>query len=199
MTIRSFLEKLTHTFGWRQERCLTFTSLVIGLIHQNNVQHHALSQGFSTPGTLKSKLEKIRRFFARQDFNYQHIARQMVLGTFGKIPKMHLILDRTNWKFGACDINFLVLAARVGKVTFPLLWSMLDHSGCSDYQQRRDLLEQFRAVFGLECVLSFTADREFVGQDWIGYLCDHNIPFLSASKIIALFSGAKAKRTFAIS
>lgn len=199
MTVRSFLEELTHTFGWRQERCLTFASLTIGLLGQNNVQHHALSQGLTTPGTLKSKLEKIRRFFAKQDFDYQHIAKQIVLCTFGRIPQMHLILDRTNWKFGTRDINYLVLAARVGKVTFPLFWSMLDHSGCSDDQQRRDLLEQFRAVFGLECVLSFTADREFIGKEWIGYLCDHHIPFLSASKTTVLFSGGKAKRIFAIS
>lgn len=199
MTIRSFLENLTHTFGWRKERGLTFASLVIGLLHQNNVQHHALSLGLTTPGTLKSKLEKIRRFFAHQPFDYQHIAKQIVLCTFGKIPKMHLILDRTNWKFGSSNINYLVLTARVGKITFPLLWSMLDHSGCSDYQQRRDLLEQFRSVFGFNCIQSFTADREFIGKDWMGYLCDHNIPFLFASKITALCSGAKAKGTFVIS
>jgi hypothetical protein len=199
MTIRSFLEKLTQTFGWRKERCHTFASLVIGLLHQNNVQHHALSQGLMTPETLKSKLEKIRRFFAHQSFDYPNIAKQIVLCTFGKIPKMHLILDRTNWKFGSSNINYLVLAARVGKITFPLLWSMLDHSGCSDYQQRRDLLEQFRSVFGLECIQSFTADREFIGKDWMGYLCDHTIPFLSASKITALFNGVKAKETCVIS
>jgi hypothetical protein len=198
MTIRSFLEKLTHTFGWRKERCHTFASLVIGLIHQSNVQHHTLSQGLNTPGTLKSKLEKIRRFFAKQSFDYHHIAKQILLHTFSRIPKMHLILDRTNWKFGSSNINYLVLAARVGKVTFPLFWSMLDHSGCSDYQQRRDLLEQFRQVFGFDCIQSFTADREFIGKDWIGYLCDHNIPFLSASKTTALFNGAKAKETCAI-
>ena len=199
MNIRSFTEKLTHTFDWRQERCRTFASLVIGLIHQNNVQHHALSQGFITPGTLKSKLEKIRRFFAYQTFDYQHIAMQIVLNTYGKIPKMHLILDRTNWKFGSQDINYLVLAARVGKVTFPLFWSMLDHQGCSDYQQRRDLLDQFRVTFGFECVLFFTADREFIGKEWINYLCNHDIPFLSASKTIVSFSGVRGKKTSVIS
>lgn len=63
MTVRSFLEKLTYTFGWRQERCLTFASLTIGLLGQNNVQHHALSQGLTTPGTLKSKLGLLQSLF----------------------------------------------------------------------------------------------------------------------------------------
>ncbi len=197
MTIRSFTEKLTQTFGWRKERCQTFAGLVMGLLDQSNVQHHALSQGVESPGPLKSKLEKIRRFFAKQEFNYQHIARQTLLCTFGKIPSMHVILDRTNWKFGRSDVNYLVLAVRIGKVTFPLFWSLLEHSGCSDYQQRRDLLEQFRTTFGFEYILSLTADREFIGKEWIGYLCDHNIPFLSASKTIAWCSGVKANRIFA--
>lgn len=185
MTARTFLNKLTQTFGWRQERAYTFSSLVIGIVSQNNVQHHALSCGLGTMGTLKSKLERVRRFFSKQLIDYEQIAKNIVLHTFGKIPKMHLILDRTNWTFGSKDINYLVLAARVGRVTFPLFWTLLDHGGCSDYHHRKDLLDHFKNTFGFECILSFTADREFIGQDWIDYLCTHNIPFLSESRIIA--------------
>jgi hypothetical protein len=186
MTIKSFLITLTQTFSWRKERCETFIGMVMGLFDQGNVQHHALCKGLLSFGTLKSKLERIRRFFAYQVFDYNKIAYQIVLKIFGTIPSMHLILDRTNWKFGQTDINYLVLAARIGKVTFPLFWTMLDHQGCSDFQQRRELLEQFKKTFGLEFIRSFTADREFIGQEWIQYLCDCNIPFLSALKMIVL-------------
>jgi hypothetical protein len=86
----------------------------------------------------------------------------MVLSIFRKIPKMYLILDRTNWKFGKKDINHLVLTATIGSVTVPLFWSLLEHQGCSDASQRIHLLEQFKETFGLDCILSFTADREFV-------------------------------------
>jgi hypothetical protein len=199
MTIRTFLNKLTHNFGWRQERACTFSSLVIGLVSQNNVQHHALSHGLDTKGSLKAKLERIRRFFANQEIDYKQIAKAIVQHIFGKIPKMHLILDRTNWKFGSEDINYLVLAARVGRVTFPLFWTLLDHGGCSDYDHRRDLLEQFRVTFGFDYILSFTADREFIGQEWIDYLCTHNIPFLSALRIIVSFNGVKPKHVYGTS
>jgi len=106
---------------------------------------------------------------------------------------MDLILDRTNWKFGKKDINFLVLAAKVGSVTFPLFFSLLDHQGCSDFEQRQTLLEKFRKTFGFQFIRSFTADREFIGKEWIQYLCDHDIPFLSALRTIAWPNGVQAK------
>ena len=112
---------------------------------------------------------------------------------------MDLILDRTNWKFGKQDINFLVLAAKVGPVTFPLFFSLLDHQGCSDFGQRQALLEKFRKTFGFQFIRSFAADREFIGKEWIQYLCDHDIPFLSALRTIAWPNGVQEKDLLRIS
>jgi hypothetical protein len=117
-------------------------------------------------------------------------AKTLVLAMFQKIPDMHLILDRTHWKFGKKDINYLVLVGRIGSVTFPLFWSLLEHQGCSHYEQRKALLEQFKDTFGLSCA-SFTADRKFTRKDWLAYLGDQNIPFLSALKIIDGSNGGK--------
>lgn len=186
MNLKSFVATLAQKLNWHPERCLTFSSLVLGLIHQGNAQHHSLSLGFTgSSKSLKSRLERIRRFFVRQLIDYESFSFHMVMSIFKGIPKMHLILDRTNWKLGNKDINYLVLAARVGKITFPLFWQLLDHRGCSDSDQRIELMEMFRRTFGFDKILSFTADREFIGKDWLGYLCENRIPFLSASRIIA--------------
>jgi hypothetical protein len=180
MILKSFVKTLAQTLNWHKERCETFSSLVLGLINQGNVQHHALSLSLpASSGLLKSRLERIRRFFAYQNIDYQAFALAMVLAVFKKVPKMHLILDRTNWKFGKKDINYLVLTGTIGSVTVPLFWSLLDHQGCSNASQRIHLLEQFKQTFGLDNILSFTADREFIGKEWLSYLCDHDIPFLS--------------------
>lgn len=90
---------------------------------------------------------------------------------------MHLILDRTNWKHGKSDVNYLVLAARIGKVIFPLFWTTLDHQGTSEAQQRIGLLERFEKTFEFSLIRSFTADREFIGEKWLTYLCQNKIPF----------------------
>ncbi len=54
---------------------------------------------------------------------------------------------------------------------------MLDHQGNSDTKARIELLNQFKQAFGLDRILSFSADREFVGKDWFDYLINHNIPY----------------------
>ena len=95
---------------------------------------------------------------------------------------MHLMLDRTNWKFGKQDINYLVLAVRVGDIIFPLFWTLLDHQGNSDTQARIDMLNNFKEAFGCDKILSFSADREFIGKDWLNYLVQNDIPFFIRTK-----------------
>lgn len=117
-------------------------------------------------------------FLKGQAIESKFFAKALISSLWGNnIPKMHLMLDRTNWKFGNQDINYLVLAVRIRKITFPLFWTMLDHQGNSDTQARIHLLNQFKEAFGLDKILSFSADREFIGKDWIDYLCEHKIPF----------------------
>ncbi|WP_162531251.1 hypothetical protein [Holospora elegans] len=49
---------------------------------------------------------------------------------------------------------------------------MLDHRENSHPQARISLLNQFKEIFGGDKIFSFSADREFVGKDWITYLFD---------------------------
>ena len=39
------------------------------------------------------------------------------------------------------------------------------------------MLEKFKKTFGLQVIRSFTADREFIGEEWLRYLYDNKIPF----------------------
>ena len=78
MNFKSFISTLTQTLNWHKDRCETFNGMVLGLIDQGNVQHHALATPLKTEGTLKAKLERIRRFFAKQVIDYEVFALQMV-------------------------------------------------------------------------------------------------------------------------
>lgn len=178
MNLITFVVILTQTLNWHPQRSLTFAHIVASLLDQRNVQHHALIQKLNiTNSTIKSKLERVRRFFANQFFDYDLFIKNLVLQTFNGIPKMDLILDRTNWKYGKTDINYLVLVARIGKITIPLFWSMIPHQGTSNATQRIELMGKFKEVFGLKCIRSFTADREFIGEEWLTYLYEQKIPF----------------------
>lgn len=177
MAFQSLVEKITDKLDLRKERKETLECMVHSVIGQLNVNHHALIEKLQSGASLKSKLERIRRFFANQKIDQPLLAKAIIESSFSETPRMHIIVDRTNWKFGKKDINYLVLSVRIEKIVFPLFWSMLDHQGCSDTATRVALMEQFRETFGFACVQSFTADREFIGDDWFAYLLDHNIPF----------------------
>lgn len=66
MNFKSLVSGITQSLNWHKERCHNFASMVIGLIDQKNVQHHAFSKSLGTQATVKSKLERIRRFFKGQ-------------------------------------------------------------------------------------------------------------------------------------
>ncbi len=88
-----------------------------------------------------------------------------------------LAIDRTNWKRGTADINFLVLAVIVGNTAVPLLWRVLEHPGNSDTAERIALVEEFLIRFGKHSVHLITADREFIGEDWLAWLAEQQLPF----------------------
>ncbi|WP_162531315.1 hypothetical protein [Holospora elegans] len=43
----------------------TFKTFVLSMIDQRNVQHPALIHKMNSPASIKSKLERVRRFFKR--------------------------------------------------------------------------------------------------------------------------------------
>lgn len=55
-------------------------------------------------------------------------------------------------------------------VAFPLVWCLLDKRGNSNTDERMSLFNQFLERFGERDIACLTADREFVGKDWLGYL-----------------------------
>ena len=93
---------------------------------------------------------------------------------------IELTLDRTNWKFGVLDINFLILGVYWNGVSLPLLWTLLPHSGNSNHVERCALLDRFLAEFRLYNktyrIIGLLADREFFGTPWFKFLRRRKIP-----------------------
>jgi hypothetical protein len=88
-----------------------------------------------------------------------------------------LALDRTEWKLGKTTINLLVLAVVCSGCAVPLLWLVLDKAGASDTKERITLVQRFVALFGKETLRFITADREFIGRDWVSWLLSEKLPF----------------------
>lgn len=92
--------------------------------------------------------------------------------------KRILSMDRTNWQFGEGIINILMLSINIYGAAIPIFWIELDHKGCSDTEQRKQLINKFTTLFSKDQISYLLADREFVGNDWFDYLFQENINFV---------------------
>lgn len=57
------------------------------------------------------------------------------------------------------------------------MFKMLPKAGNSNTKERIELIERFIRLFGTQALGCLTADREFVGDQWIKYLNDQNIRY----------------------
>lgn len=95
----------------------------------------------------------------------------------GRSMSVYLTLDATSWKFGAVNIQLLVLSLVYRNVSLPLYWVNLAKKGHSSQQQRKRVLQQAMLLYPLKgmCLL---ADREYVGKDWLKFLQDSGLQFI---------------------
>jgi len=107
-----------------------------------------------------------------------------------------LAMDRTNWEFGETDHNLLVISAQIGDTAVPLLWKALGKAGNSNADERIALMQKLLCFLPKEKIAGLLADREFIGEKWLGWLIRQNIPFVTRVKenmIARLEDGATLK------
>jgi len=125
---------------------------------------------------VASTYRRFQRFFQHADLGRDWSA-PLVARLLDLTGSWHLALDRTQWRVGNRDVNFLVLAAVTRRFRVPLVWSVLDHRGPSDTAQRIALMRRYLRIFDRSTIRLLLADREFVGAEWIEFLHQSDIPF----------------------
>jgi Transposase DDE domain len=156
----------------RETLCL----LVVGMISGRTVNLSHLAS--ERPGTalIASTYRRLQRFF-------QHVrlpadwAVPLIVNLLGLAGSWDLALDRTQWRIGAKDGNVLVLAAITRHHRVPLIWTALDKRGNSATDERVALLRRYLELFEVSTIRRLLADREFVGREWLEFLCENNIDF----------------------
>ncbi len=154
---------------WHGARLSFLALFLIALFRVKTVNLSELSTGFMGQAKTDSHYKRLQRFLRKFDLDYYAIAK-LVIGMM-EIPEPWVLsLDRTEWKFGIKVFNILTLGVVHQGVAFPLLWWMLDKKGNSHTQERVDLLEEFVELFCEYKIAYITADREFLGHEWLDYL-----------------------------
>jgi hypothetical protein len=92
-------------------------------------------------------------------------------------PKYTIAIDRTEWQLGRSWVNVLLLSVTYKSLSIPVFWTVTGEKGCSDNEERKELLEKFIAEFGLETIRFVTADREFCSKEWLRFLREKQISY----------------------
>ena len=92
---------------------------------------------------------------------------QLVLGLLSAQGKLRLCLDRTEWDFGQCQVNILLVTVGQGAFHVPLYWELLDNrSGNSNAADHIALLRVCVQVLGKDRIGRVLGDHESVGHAW---------------------------------
>lgn len=145
---------------------------IIALSKVQTVNFEKIAVAFENDAKTFSSLRRIQRFIAEYILDINIIAR-LVFALLPHQPPYRLALDRTNWKHGTKNINILVLSVVYQGVSFPILFSMMDKFGNSSTIERIELMDRYIQLFGSLSIDCLLADREFIGDEWIGFL-NHN-------------------------
>jgi Transposase DDE domain len=155
--------------SWHGARIAFLALFLVALFRVKTVNLSELAVGFIGKAQTASHYKRLQRFFGEFEFDYYQVAR-LVAGMMDIPQPWVLSIDRTNWEFGGCVFNILMLGVVHEGVAFPLVWTMLDKKGNSHQGERIDLLDDFLAVFPEVQVAYVTGDREFLGHLWVDYL-----------------------------
>jgi hypothetical protein len=174
--LRLLERTLGQTVTWNKARIKLLARLLVALLQVRTVNLAQLASALQTGALVASNYKRLQRFFAQFALPQDELA--LVLPQLLGVERPWVLtLDRTEWHFAKLELNVLVLAIAHRGVAIPLLWLILPKGGCTSFEQRRELVERFIALFGLSSIRYITADREFHGRRWYQYLGARGIRF----------------------
>jgi len=113
-------------------------SFLLGLIKSRKVQFCEVAQHLNEETKDICNEVRIQDFFRQVALDYEQVALLLCLFLKQK-EKIRLCIDRTEWDFGKCQVNILMVLACQGAVQVPLYWELLDNkSGNSSTRGPKD-------------------------------------------------------------
>jgi len=191
--LRRLERTLAETVTWNKARINFMAKFVIALIQVKTVSLTQLSAVLSGRAKQASHYKRCQRFLRHFELPFAEIA-VLIIKLLRIKPPFMLSVARTDWYVGAVPLNSLMLSIVFKGVAFPLLWTVLEKTGCSDTPERIELLEKYVQLFAKETIDFVTADREFIGREWFRYLRQEKIPFRIRIKESILVANSRATR-----
>ena len=149
---------------------------LVALITGRKASPQALANLLPGDTDTEAKRQEVRRFLDQPALSQQRWAHVLAKLLPARAPWV-LAIDRTEWKIGDEPVNLLVLSVVCAGCAVPLLWTALEKPGASDTGERIALVQHFVRLFGAQCIRFVTADREFIGKEWVSWLQKQKVAF----------------------
>jgi hypothetical protein len=104
--IRSLEQTLLDNLPWNKARIRFVARFLLALYTMRTVNLSILATAFSGHAKEESNYKRLHRFMREVEMPYAQLA-LFVVKLLGVPWPYTLALDRTNWKFGAVDLNIL--------------------------------------------------------------------------------------------
>lgn len=108
-------------------------------------------------------------------------------------------MDRTNWKYGKKHINFLVVSLYIKGVGYPIAWRLLPKRtkrGNSNTSHRIAIIKKVLKLIKPTQITCLLMDKEFIGEQWLKWLNQLQIPYIARIKDNALVNGDLTVRQY---
>jgi hypothetical protein len=175
-----------------KDRRETLALLVVGMVSARTVDLSHIASERPGAALVASTCRRLQRFFQHVELGKDWSA-PLAAKLLGLQGSWTLVLDRTQWRVGERDVNFLVLAVVTPRFRVPLMWSVIKGPGCSDTEQRIALMQRYLALFDVSTIRLLLADREFVGVKRLSFLAKSGIPFAISPSAIRHPPSARAR------
>lgn len=155
---------------WDARRLDFLVRFIVAMIAARSVNWKEIALHMGQRGSYR----RIQRFFQHFRPNpFVYLA--FIVTMLPCKEKLSLVMDRTNWKFGAVHINILLLGCVYQGMVIPLCWLVMTKAGNSSMVERIKLMNALLRVLPKARIGIFIADREFIGADWFSYLREQGI------------------------
>lgn len=138
--------KLAPLLNWHGARIDFLARFLIAIIKVSTVNLTHIAAAFSGKAETDSNYKRIYRFLKDFAVDFDLIASIIARIFLPPGEKWLLTIDRSNWKFGKKNINFLVLGVAYKGMAIPLFWSLLPKRGNSNAEERLSKLFALVAI-----------------------------------------------------
>jgi hypothetical protein len=174
--VRQLTDVLTQQLPWHRARLKFIARFTTALLQLTTTNLAKLALALKATVQPASNYRRIQRFMADFEFDFEIFGR-FLLGLLPQKSDYVVCIDRTEWHFGQTPVNVLMIGVAYQGIAFPVVWEAVGREGSSSAEDGIALFERFLRLVDAANIRIVTGDREFIGEAWLAFLADRDVPF----------------------